>query len=96
MSATPKIAATDIADVSVPIVTIFYNSHGHDDDVISVPKYCDMVTFGCFTYAQKGNEITFTMQLVSCQNSCGINKNYQKSMLTVLTGMMMSSWSWLL
>jgi hypothetical protein len=46
--------------------------------------------FGCFTYAQKYNEITFPMQLVSCQNSSEINRNHQNNILTVAMGMMTS------
>jgi hypothetical protein len=36
------------------------------------------------------------MQLVSCQNSFGINGNDQNNMLTLATGMMTSSYPWLL
>jgi hypothetical protein len=50
-------------------------------------KIASGLHFGCFTYAQKDNEITFSMQLVSCQNLSEINGNYQNSMLTVATSM---------
>jgi hypothetical protein len=42
--------------------------------------------FGCFTYAHKDNEISFSMQLASYQNSSRINENHQNNILTVATG----------
>jgi hypothetical protein len=35
---------------------------------------------------KKGKEITFPMQLVSCQNSSKINGNHQNNILTVAMG----------
>jgi hypothetical protein len=42
--------------------------------------------FGCFTCAQKDNGITFPLQLVSYQNSSGINENHQNNILAIATG----------
>jgi hypothetical protein len=42
--------------------------------------------FERFTYAQKDNEITFSVQLVSYQNSFKINENHQNNILTLATG----------
>jgi hypothetical protein len=42
--------------------------------------------FGCFTYAHKDNEISFSMQLASYQNSSRINGNHRNNLITVATG----------
>jgi hypothetical protein len=106
-SAIQKIAATDIVDIIAPVTTIFFTVATSIVEVISDYGYCDMITFilkwcqnqlhfRCSTYAQKGNEITFSIQLVLYQNSSRINGNNQNSMLTGVTGMIASSWLWLL
>jgi hypothetical protein len=41
--------------------------------------------FECFTYAQKDNKITFSMQPVSYWNSSRINGNHQNNILTLAT-----------
>jgi uncharacterized membrane protein YciS (DUF1049 family) len=43
MSAAPKIVATDIADISTPVATIFTVGTSIAD-IISARAYCDMVT----------------------------------------------------
>jgi hypothetical protein len=48
-------------------------------------KVASKLHFGCFIYAQKDNEITFLMQLISYRNSSGINGNYQNNILTIVT-----------
>jgi hypothetical protein len=35
--------------------------------------------FGCSTYAQKGKEITFPMELVSCPTKIGVVRNHQNT-----------------
>jgi hypothetical protein len=49
-------------------------------------QFTSELCFGHFTYAEKDNEITFLMQLVSYRNPSGINGNHQNNILTVATG----------
>jgi hypothetical protein len=48
------------------------------------------ITFGLrferCTYVKKAKEIIFLMQLLSYENSSGINKNHRNNVLTVATG----------
>jgi hypothetical protein len=87
------------------MLLLFFTVATDITDIISARGYCDMIIFilkkdgkiasglpfGCSTYAHKVNEITFPIQLVSCKNSSGINRNHKNSMFIVATGMMISS-----
>jgi fumarate reductase subunit C len=70
--AAPKIAATDIADISNPLLLFFTivtgiadvistrGYYGHIHTKMNI-KIVSKLYFGCSTYAQKDNEIIFLM-----------------------------------
>jgi hypothetical protein len=77
------IIATDMMMSSHPLLLWHGNIHTKMDVQVT-----SKLSFRYFTYVQKDSGITYSMQLVTCQNSSRINRNHRNNVLTVATGMM--------